>query len=671
MKHRSSIVPPVTSNLGTSPREEQGSSVSPISRVDETRPSGSERARSWRAHAARVLRSSVFLGLVLSFIGWPSSRKSLFVTGGLDQSWRAALTMAVHDRLHFGSQAVFTYGPLAFLVSPQAFYQSTAILGLVFSIGFSALTFGTLIWGLRRRAPLALAIVAAFVVGGLTRTSASYFGTRVATEDVLALALVFGVTVLSTPERRPPLWVWPTVGAGLGLFTLIKVSLGAGIAVILLITIVCLPLGRLRAAGAVLVGGGVSFAIIWFWTGNGVGNLYAYIRSCLEIIRGYGGAMSIEPPAEWYSYWLALAVAATAVAYALGHVLQFDRPSQVGIVLITLATLWFLFKESFVRHDGHALAFFVAAPIILAAFLPRWKSPTWVLGAVLCSVAVTGSVAGSVPVLTVQPVQAFQNFWRETTTVVSSAHIEHVMARSRAYLRGKFALTDAMVNDMRGRTVDVSPWEQDVVWAYPTFKFDSLPVIQDYSAYTPYLDALDVRALRSRRAPTYILRGLSSAIDGRNPVWDAPGAQLSIACRYDVVASTAQWQLLRKGPNRCGQSHLVERVTVALGRGVSVPSVPAQDVVTATFDFSNSLLSSAAAGFFKPPAVYMDVNHGGRVWRFVTGTGPDQHLLTGSFFHARQLESARNPITSFHFRARGFGGRPSTVTISFFELEIR
>jgi hypothetical protein len=617
----------------------------------------------WRGRASRLIKSSAFLGLALTVIAWPTSRQSLFVTGGLDQSWRAAVAMAVHNRLHFGSQAVFTYGPLAFLVSPQAFYRSEAFLGILFTLGFSMLTFAALIWALRRHVPLSLALVAAFLVGGLTRASATYFGTRVAVEDVLALALLFGVVVLSTPDRRRPDRTWLAIGVGLAIFTLIKVSLGVGLGAIFVIIVAFLPMARLRAAVALLLGGTVTFATIWFATGNGIDNLFAYLRSCLEIALGYGGAMSIESPGRWYSYWLAVLIVLTTLAFAWGHARRFERRIQIAILLITVVTLWFLFKESFVRHDGHDLAFFVAAPIIIAAFLPGWRSPSWVIAAVLCSVAVTGSVAGSVPVLTVQPVQAFQNFWRETSTVLSAARTAHVMSRSRVFLREKYGLTSAMLNDMRDHTVDVSPWEQTVAWAYPSLRFDPLPVIQDYSAYTPYLDGLDVGALRSSRAPMYILRSPDSQIDQRNTAWDAPAEQLSIACRYQVVAATSQWQLLRRGADRCGRSDLIERVTVALGHSVAVPSIPAGDLLTATFDFAHSATGSVLADLYKPPSVYMDANGGRHVWRFITSTGPDPHLFNGSLF--------QDHVTSFRFHTRGFGQGFRRVTITFFELPIR
>ena len=94
-----------------------------------------------------------------------------------------------------------------------------------------------------------------------------------------------------------------------------------------------------------------------------------------------------------------------------------------------------------------------------------------------------------------------------------------------------------MLSLMRGKTVYVSPWEETVIWSHPHIRFDPLPVVQDYSAYTPTLDQLDARFLVSVQAPQYILRQPTDALDGRNPIFEPPATQLAIECRYREVAA--------------------------------------------------------------------------------------------------------------------------------------
>ena len=94
--------------------------------------------------------------------------------------------------------------------------------------------------------------------------------------------------------------------------------------------------------------------------------------------------------------------------------------------------------------------------------------------------------------------------------------------------------------------------EQSAAWAYPEVHFDPLPVIQDYSAYTSYLDQLDRSYLGTPEAPRFILRS-PGAIDGRNPVFEPPATQLAIECHYHQVMATTVWQLLNEGATDAAQ----------------------------------------------------------------------------------------------------------------------
>lgn len=52
----------------------------------------------------------------------------------LDASWVAALHVAAHRRLQFGSEIVFTYGPLGFLTLPIPYFAATWGLSVVYII---------------------------------------------------------------------------------------------------------------------------------------------------------------------------------------------------------------------------------------------------------------------------------------------------------------------------------------------------------------------------------------------------------------------------------------------------------------------------------------------------------------------------------------------------------
>jgi len=220
---------------------------------------------------------------------------------------------------------------------------------------------------------------------------------------------------------------------------------------------------------------------------------------------------------------------------------------------------------------------------------------------------------------------------------------------------------------MQGKTVDVSPWGDTVLWANPSFHFDPLPVLQDYNAYTPSLDQLDVRFLRSSDAPQYILRQ-PHAIDGRNPAFEPPATQLAIECRYREVAADYVWQLLERESNRCGHLQKLGSVITGLGHWVTVPSAPPADEVVASFELPDSLSSRVESLLFKSAHVSFTVNDGQEKWRFVEATGPDLHVLRASSALGYSSAFVPVPTHSFRFSINGERRSKSGIKISFYEI---
>jgi hypothetical protein len=627
--------------------------------------------RRWErsSRLQRLLTSNLFLGLILAVIAWPTSTNRLVVTPGLAPAWQAAVVMAAHSHMAFGSRALFTFGPLGFLVSPALFYESYAILAFIFAFAFSTALFSALVWSLRRTIPLPLATGVAYLVGGISLLSSKYFAENITPEDVYALVLIICVSVLSRrKDDRIPWWIWISLGGLFSVFSLVKASLAIGLSAILVITLVCLASDRRRAIGGLALGAVPLFCLGWFGTGNGFQNLIAFARSSVDIINGYGAAMAIETPNRGYPYWLAGFAVLMIAVFAVSHSRLLPRRAQVGIGLVTLATMWFLFKEAFVRHDSHDLVFFVAAPLALAAFSPKWRSPAWPVTGMLGLTLVATTLAGSVPVLITQPVQSARNFGGEARTLLSTARQDKVISESQQLLSSTWRLPKTMLARMQGKTVDVSPWEQTVVWANPGLRYDPLPVLQDYNAYTTSLDKLDASFVRSSAAPQFILRQPLLSIDGRNPAFEPPDAQLAIACRYRQVATYSSWQLLERQANRCGTLRPLRTITTGLGHWVNVPPAPIGDEVLATFQLSNTVWWKLESLLYKPPFLLFAVNDGKETWRFVGGTGPDLHVLHASSNLAYSPDFS--PVSAANLEFTMSGGSPSTsgIKIKFYEM---
>ena len=191
-----------------------------------------------------------------------------------------------------------------------------------------------------------------------------------------------------------------------------------------------------------------------------------------------------------------------------------------------------------------------------------------------------------------------------------------------------YDIPPAMIARMGGQTVDVEPYEQTVAWTYPQLKWDPLPAIQDYAAYTGSLDQLDARFVDSSKAPRFILRQPSSiTIDGRIAAFDPPATQLAIQCNYRQVSANASWQLLERSHDRCGAPERMSTVSARFGEEMHVPAAAPGQMMVASFDLHLSLLWHLLDRAYKGPMILVQVNGAALGNRFIVGTAESLHGL--------------------------------------------
>ncbi len=632
------------------------------------------RRGSWRDAARIVTKSNLALGAVLAVLSWPYDKIALMPAYGMDPGWSAALEMVAHQRLPFGTHAVFAYGPLGFLAVWPVYFTWPAIVGFLFQFSLYSSVFAALIWALRRVIPIVAAIILAFVAGAISINAVAFIYSG-EPEKALALALIGCIYALTRAADEPvPKRLWVALGVGVGIFCLLKISIGLGIAVALVITVACLSRGKLRALAWIAPAALATFAIGWFATGNGFANIVGYVRGDLSTIAGYGAAVSVEDPTRWYTYWYAAAVVAIVAALAVGRCWSLPRRAQVGVGLVTLFVVWQLFKEAFVRHDiYHDPIFFAVAPLFVIAFIPTrptWKWSFAITGGVLATSVLAGALT-SFPTQLTRPGTGAPDFANEVTTLVVPGDRSAEITTARALLRGTYAVPSTMIADMQGHTVDVDPWEQTLVWAYPGVRFDPLPSLQPYNAYTTSLDQQDARYLASSEAPDYFIRQQPAAFDHRNPAFEPPATQIAMECRYRQVTTDLAWQLVVRSKNRCGASRSLGTASATLDQWVKVPQARPGEAVLATFQVPLSLWWSIQNLAFKPPSVYMVVDGGAQTYRFVTGTESSLHILRPASTLGYDAEFAPQAISSLLFTVDGEGGLGGPgVRVHFYALKM-
>ena len=651
-----------------------------------------------------VVTSTAFLAVVLAVFAWPGRVSPLVPQPGLDPSWHAALAMATHQNLPWGTRIVFTFGPLGFLNGPALYYADTAILSFVFRFGLAAATFAVLLSATRRYVPLVVALPVAYVSGF------ALIGVLPSDEAALGIALALCVDRLSQPAGgskpgRRSEWRWVALGGLAGLFALEKLSIGLGIVVLCAIAIACVPGRRLRALALTGVPAFVVFVIGWFATGNGLGNLAAYVRASVQTAAGYT-AMAYDPAPDHHNALLlaalgTIAVGATAIAYArrladaaprragsAGWRVLLAAPAPVGLLAATTVTMWLLFKEAFVRQDMHRLTFLASVPLLLAALvfgadpnLPVASRQLWLtrrygmnmVAALLLFSFIAFEVLGAVPVSLTDPAGAAGGFIDTVRTLTVPSRRDDLVAGARKQLELTYAVPPTMLAEMKGRTVAVEPYEVTVAWAYPTLRWDPLPVIQDYAAYTSRLDQIDVDFLDSVKAPQFILRQppSSTTIDGRVGAFEPPATQVTMQCNYRQRAANNAWQLLERTSNRCSPPAPISTTRARFGELVRVPKSTPGTMVVATFDLHLSVWWHLLDRAYKPPIITVKLNKAVAGNRFVVGSAGNLHVLRPASTLGYSAQYAPAPIESMTFVCNGGAPCPSHVTVAFSSIPVR
>ena len=91
--------------------------------------------------------------------------------------------------------------------------------------------------------------------------------------------------------------------------------------------------------------------------------------------------------------------------------------------------------------------------------------------------------------------------------------------------------------------MQIDPHETSLAWTYE-LDWQPVPVLQLYSAYTPYLDQVNTSALEGPSAPTGVLVSapFKFGTGDTNPAWVSPQYQLALGSVVALtLAGSAPW----------------------------------------------------------------------------------------------------------------------------------
>jgi hypothetical protein len=428
-------------------------------------------------------------------------------------------------------------------------------------------------------------------------------------------------------------------GALLALLGLVKGTglLSAG-AVASVFVVLSLVRGRLGTAATLAVATAVGFTALWALAGQPMSGVPPYLKTSYELSSGYSAAMSYtagadEPLGRGLPGVLLIGGAMLAVIVAA--VRRDLRVVTIGCLSLPLLLVGF--KEGFVRGDViHQVRFYSEAVLLLSPLLilsvrrrARWDSMASVAAVAVAAAALllgAGLKAHGLPPAwqTRTVVDRIATYPEAAKLVAEPQERRQQSAAAGAVMRATYQVPGDILARLREGTVDVAPFELDIVYAYG-LDWVPRPVLQTYSAYTPGLDRLDAEHFGGPGAPDRVLFMLTT-IDGRYPLFDEPEATWTLLHGYHVEEVRGPYVVLVRGA--AGQrpaGRAVGTVSAPLGGEVSVPQLGSD--VRASIEVDYTPRGRLRGLVYRPTGVHVQFVYGGgqrsRPYRLIAATARD------------------------------------------------
>jgi hypothetical protein len=563
------------------------------------------------------------LGIVVGLIAWRLSFGLPAV--GLDGSWIGGLYMAAHDGRDFGTEIVFTYGPLGFLAFPDLWYGDLAALAFVYGAAIYLAFSCTLVWALSRSLGKWGAAAVAFV-----------FLATVPDLEQLPLVLAAAWALAAMQEDRPSFAMSLLVYGGATLSaveSLVKLSVGPPVFLICVIALAGARASRRRWI-AFLGVAMVELLALWLLTGQPLGGLGDYLINGEQIVSGYNDAMALKAGPGWE----APAILLVALGVATGSAFARYRDSRARwcAVGLTGLTAFISFKYGIVRYEPNHLAIAFSTILALWLVIPwrRTRMAIFLAGTVLVG-AVAIYAYPNEPRF--DPLDNLSVLGDQAEVLFSPGRRGELSESARTSLQLQYGLDGRTLALLGHERVAIDPWEIGVAWAYG-LNWSPLPVFQNYSAYTSGLDRLNAEAVEDRDGPQLILRenpagidplGGSRGFESRHPAWDPPAQNLAVVCNFAPLRTTKSWQVLARTPDRCGPPEFLSSAGGGPGVVVKVPQAsPGELIVMQIHGAAVSGLERLRALLWRPRFRFAHLNGGAVTYRIVPGTATDDLMVS-------------------------------------------
>ncbi len=512
----------------------------------------------------------------------------------LDASWQLTLEDALSQGWQFGTQIVYTGGPLSILYAPTS--MGTMLLPQML---LEALLLGTLCYILFRQLKGRAAWWSALLFCGVvTLTFISKDGLFLSCIGVIAINLL-------NPKLKKKLrFLFVFI---LALVALIKFSLmllGAACMAIVFISLIWQKqYMQLLITHGVWI---ITILLLWVLTGQSLGNFPSYLINSWAVSSGYLWAMAN------YESLFQFASAALTLGAALFLYTYVFWKSRLGTqafakYLILIGTSLFAWKAGIIRPSSHSMIFvhvcyFLLLITIAKSELPRrfsqvaalcvstgfflslmWFSPVSSKDALALVLRVPDQNIQAL----IHPVE-FRDKFLSLINIIKKQHSLHEMSK--------------VIGD---EAVDLFDDRQAVLFI-SDLNYQPRPTIQGYTAYTPQLAKLNVEHMRKSQPPFVIIHCIPEG-----PVFPFAADNLyfkELYKYYKPLMEENEYLLLSRQtdtPTTLEETHLLTK-SVSINEKIDLSEYDDLNLWL-KINYTPHLLHQSLAFFHKPEYVGLDI----------------------------------------------------------------
>ncbi len=517
---------------------------------------------------------------------------------GIDPSLPFAFNYFFHFGIHFGTNVIFTYGPLAFLKMPIPMGNH-----LVIAIGFISILYLSFIYSL---------LYLGHIINKekwLLHIGISILVCQICYLDHLLVGLT-ALSLLIHHERNNRIWLFVAVLSSLFGFY-IKSSIGI-ISLLVLFSYILLYYYHYRdfKQPLLIVVGIIGFYfIIWAVIYHTLYGSVNFFVGTLQLAKDNSAASSFYPPNNWWLLGTAILSFFAVPVFGKNNKIYFFY----GILFLSVFAAW---KHSYSREEEVHLQSFYDFLILFFSMFLVYIERVRPMHIVLISVSLftlyrnmflTG-VYHQDDRIQLNGINTFyETFFEYKNYVNKSNGISAENSRSRR-------LPPDVLNLIDSATVDVYPWDFSYI-AANNLKWKPRPIMQSYAAYTQWLDDQDAHYFSSPNSAQFIVWELTSdrygqmgfsSIDNRYLLNDEPNAIYQFFNHYKPVYKNNEIILFKKTE----KEHLLAPAIIKVdstewNHWVAVPKT-GDGIIRAKTFFSKNVLGFLKAFIYKDEESRMD-----------------------------------------------------------------